>query len=168
MRLLLRYLTFAVLLGDFAAAGMLPTLYILARGSRWAGTGRYRGALEASQKLAPFIAWVVRAKVGYALLLLSAQALGWVSLPWPAVVALAALFLGWETGLEATRAFRRLFTERSGSPLPAGESASGRTPPAGSAANRTALWVIVGGGAALFTEVGILLGSLLPGLFVVD
>jgi hypothetical protein len=167
MKLLLRYLTLAVLLGDFAAAGMLPTLYILARGSRWAGAGRYRGALEASRKLAAFIAWVVRAKVGYALLLVSAQAVGWVRLPWPAVAALAALLLGWEAGLEATRALQSLLRERS-TVLPAASAPSPEAPPPGSAPNRTALWVIVAAAVTLLAEVGILLGFLLPGLFVVD
>jgi hypothetical protein len=167
MKLLLRYLTLAVLLTDFAAAGMLPTLYILARGSRWAGAGRYRGALEASRKLAAFIAWAVRGKAGYALLLLAAQALGWVGLPWPPVVALSVLFLGWEAGLETTRALRRLLSERSGSLPPAGEPAAG-VPPPGAVANRTALRLIVAAAVTLLAEVGILLGFLLPGLFLPD
>jgi hypothetical protein len=167
MKLLLRYLTFVVLLADFAVAGMLPTLYILARGSRWAGTGRYRGALEASRKLLGFVAWAVRGKACYALLLLSAQALGWVRLPWAPVVALGALLLGWEAGLELTRALRRLLTERSAS-LPAPAAPPAEASPPGSVANRTALWVILAAAVTLFTEVGVLLGFLLPELFVVD
>jgi hypothetical protein len=165
MKLLLRYLTLAVLLTDFAAAGMLPTLYILARGSRWAGASRYRGALEASRKLAAFIAWAVRGKAGYALLLLAAQALGWVGLPWPAVVALSVLFLGWEAGLETTRALRRLLSERSGS-VPG--VASLEAPLPGAVTNRTALRLIVAAAVTLLAEVGILLGFLLPGLFLPD
>ena len=167
MKLLLRYLTLAVLLTDFVAAGMLPTLYILARGSRWAGAGRYRGALEASRKLAAVIAWVVRGKAGYALLLLAAQALGWVGLSWPAVAALSVLLLGWEAGLETTQALQRFLKERSGS-LPTAGELSVEAPPPGSAANRAALWVIVGAGVTLLAEVGLLLGFLVPELFLPD
>ena len=167
MKLLLRYLTLAVLLTDFAVAGMLPTLYILARGSRWAGPGRHRGALEASRKLAAGIAWVVRGKAGYALLLLAAQALGWVGLSWPAVAALSVLLLGWEAGLETTGALRRFLKERSGSPPGAGEP-SLEAPPPGSGANRAALWMIPAAGVTLLAEVGILLGFLVPELFLPD
>jgi hypothetical protein len=167
MKLLLRYLTLAVLLTDFVAAGMLPTLYILARGSRWAGAGRYRGALEASRKLAAVIAWVVRGKAGYALLLLAAQALGWVGLSWPAVAALSVLLLGWEAGLETTQALQRFLKGRSGS-LPTAGELSVEAPPPGSADNRAAVRMIFAAGVTVLAEVGILLGFLVPELFLPD
>ena len=126
MRVPLRLLTLAALIAEFPQAAMLPTLYILAQGSRWAGPGRYRGALEAGRKLARIIAWIVRSKALYGLVLLTGQRLGWVTLSWPAVIALVALFLTWEILLEASGALKRFIREREG--LEAGEPTLGAGP----------------------------------------
>jgi len=114
MKIPLRYLTMAVLLVDFALLGMLPTLFILSLGSRRAGPGRYRAALEAGRALARVIAWLVRAKALYAVALLMAVFGRWVELPWWALAPLVGLLLGWEAGLEATRALTRFLRERAG------------------------------------------------------
>jgi len=119
MKTPLRYLTLVVLLVDFALLGMLPTLFILALGSERSGPGRYRGALAAGRTLVRVIAWMVRAKALYALILLTAVFGGWAELPWWAVAPLVGLLLGWEAGLEATRALARFLKERAeGKPGP--------------------------------------------------
>jgi len=163
MRVPLRYLTFAVLLTDFVTAGMLPTLFILAEGSRRAGPGRYRGALEAGRKLTRALAWIVRGKALYGVALLAAQRLGWVTLSWWAVITLAALFLGWEILLEASGALRRFIRERAG--IEGAEETSGA---GGVGPNRTARWLLAAGSATLIVEVTLFLVVLLPQLFVID
>ncbi len=165
MRVPLRYLTLAALFADFAMAGMLPTLFILAQGSRWAGPGRYRGALEAGRKLTRIIAWIVRGKALYGLLLVTAQLLGWLTLPWPAVISLVTLFLTWEVLLEASGALRRFVREREGTE-DTDESANRRTGAVGP--NRAAKWVLLAAAVTLLIEVTIFLVVILPGLFIVD
>ena len=165
MRVPLRYLTLAALFADFAMAGMLPTLFILAQGSRWAGPGRYRGALEAGRKLARAIAWIVRGKVLYGLLLVTAQLLGWLTLPWFGVIPLVALFLTWEVFFETSRALGRFIREREGTEA-TDESANRQTGAVGP--NRASKWVLLAGAVTLLVEVALFLGVLLPGLFIID
>lgn len=157
MKILLRYLTLLVLFADFALAGMLPTLFIVAQGSGWAGPGRYRGALSASRKLLRGIAWVARGKALYAVVLVAGQLLGWMRLPWWAVYPLVVLLLGWEVVLEVVRPWVRFLAERAGG---ASEGAQGP--------NRAARVALAAAGVTLAVEVTLILSVFIPGLFLPD
>lgn len=157
MKIVFRYLTLLVLFTDFALAGMLPTLFIVAQGSRWAGPGRYRGAVSASRKLLRVIAWMVRGKALYALALAAAQGLGWVRLPWLAVCPLVVLLLGWEVVLEVLRPWGRFVEER------ARGSAEGASGP-----HRAAGVALAAAGVTLAAEVTLFLSVLIPTLFMPD
>ena len=163
MRVPLRCLTLAVLLADFALAAMLPTLFILAQGSRWAGPGRYRGALEASRKLVRIVAWIVRGKVLYGFVLVAALLAGWVKLPWLAVILLVALLLAWEIGFEVTQTLGRFIRERQGAEAADQSSPAGATGP-----NRAAKWVLLAGALTVLAEVALFLGVFIHRLFVID
>jgi len=164
MRVPLRLLTLAALFADFAVAGMLPTLFILAQGSRWAGPGRYRGAVEAGKKLTRIIAWLVRGKALYGLLLVTGQLLGSVKLPWSAVILLVALLLTWEVFFEVSGALGRFVREREG-PVATDESAGRVTGAIGP--NRAAKWVLLAGAVTLIVEVSVFLVVFFPKLFAV-
>ena len=163
MRVPLRWLTLAVLLVDFALAAMLPTLFILAQGSRWAGPGRYRAALQAGGKLVSIIAWIVRGKALYGLLLGAAVFAGRVQLPWVAVASLVVLSLAWGIGFEATQVLGRFIRERRGAEV------ADQSPPAGAAGpNRAAKWILLAGALTVLAEVALFLSVLIPRLFVID
>ncbi len=116
MIIVVRYLSFAVLAGGFVLVAILPTLFILAMGSRRVGPGRYRGALEAAPGLLSMVAWLTRAKALYGAALVLLVAFGWLELPWLAVAPLAALLIGWEAALEAAGLRARFLKERTQAP----------------------------------------------------